>query len=362
MTTSATVSPIDLVARVRRDAERNVLRLRNGLKHLAGVGRPQLTQTPKETVWSGEKVEVWHYPSDRRTFRTPLLLVHSLVSRSYVFDLVPGNSFVEAMINSGFDVYLIDWGVPDELESGNTLETYTDGYLPRIIRDIRAQAGAPDVNVFAYCFGAVLTLLSMAGNSDLPVRSLAVMATPVDQRHMGPMSSMIQDGRVDPRDLLDNTGNVPADVMRNSFRVLQPTADVTSYVNLWQNLWQDDFVAAHQVMTQWGNDHIPFPGAAFCQMGELLARQNLLATGHVPMGGRTVDLADITVPFLNIIGDKDHIVPPDAVGSLSELVGSTEVEELRLPSGHVGLIAGRTAHKRNVPAMADWIARHSEPV
>ena len=63
------LSPGEVVARVRRDAERNVLRVRNGLKHAAGVGRPQLTQTPKETVWSAEKVELWHYPSDRVRFR-----------------------------------------------------------------------------------------------------------------------------------------------------------------------------------------------------------------------------------------------------------------------------------------------------
>lgn len=354
------LSPAEVVGRVRRDAERNVLRVRNGLKHLAGVGRPELTQTPKETVWSGEKVELWRYTSPTPRYRTPLLFVHSLVSRSYVFDLVPGNSFVEAMVGRGFDVYLVDWGVPDEMESGNTLETYTDGYLPTIITEVQRLSGAPDVNVFGYCFGGVLSVLSVAGNPSMPVRSLAVMATPTDMSHMGPMTSMIQEGRVEPEDMLDATGNVPADVMRNSFRVLAPLGDVTGYVNLWQNLWKDDFVAAHQVMTQWSNDHIPFPGAAFCQMGELMSRQNLLATGTIPLGGRTVDLADITVPFLNVIGDKDHIVPPEAVGPLSSLVGSQDVTELRLPAGHVGLIVGRTAHRTHIPAMADWIAGQAQ--
>ena len=359
---AVTLDPGDLVTRVRRDAERNVLRVRNGLKHLAGVGRPELTQTPKETVWASEKVELWRYPSDRRTIRTPLLFVHSLVSRSYVFDLVPGNSVVETMVDRGFDVFLVDWGVPDELEAGNTLETYTDGYLPTITREVAAISGSPDVNVFGYCFGGLLSLLALAGNPKMPVRSLAVMATPVDFRHMGPMTAMMQEGRVEPADLLDATGNVPADVMLNSFRVLQPLADVTGYVNLWQHLWNDDFVAAHQVMTQWSRDHIPFPGAAFVQTGELFARQNLLATGRVPLGGRTVDLADISVPFLNIIGEKDHIVPPEATDVLAGLVGSTDVEELRLPAGHVGLVVGRTAHRRNVPAMADWLERHAEPL
>ena len=356
------LTPNELVGRVRRDAERNVLRVRNGLKHLAGVGRPALTQTPKQTVWSAEKVELWHYPSDRVRYRTPLLFVHSLVSRSYVFDLVPGNSMIETMLEQGFDVYLIDWGEPDELESGNTLETYSDGYLPTVIEEIADRSGAPDVNVFGYCFGGVLSLLALAGNPHLPVRSLAVMATPVDMGHMGPMSTMLKEGRVEPEDLLDATGNVPAEVMYNSFRVLKPMSDVTGYVNLWQHLWNDDFVAAHQVMTQWSRDHIPFPGAAFCQTAELLTRQNLLATGKVPLGGRTIDLADITVPFLSIVGEKDHIVPPDAVGPLIDLVGSTEVEELRLPAGHVGLMVGRTAQRQHIPAMAAWIARHAEPI
>ena len=124
------------------------------------------------------------------------------------------------------------------------------------------------------------------------------------------MTSIMQDGRVDPETLLDATGNVPADVMLNSFRMLTPLADVTGYVNLWQHLWNDEFVAAHQVMTQWGRDHIPFPGAAFLQMADLMNRQNLLLTGTIPLGGRDIHLADITVPFLNIIGEKDHIVPP----------------------------------------------------
>ncbi len=354
------LAPEDLVARIRRDTERSLLRVRNGLKHVAGVGAPELGRTPKETVWQSEKVQLWRYHSDRRTIATPLVFVHSLVSRSYVFDLVPGNSFVETMRDRGFDVFLIDWGVPDELEAANRLETYTDGYLPEIVRAITSITGQPDVNGFGYCFGGVLSLLSVAGNPDLPVRGLAVQAVPVDYRHMGPMASMLQEGRVEAADLIDATGNVPAEVMLNSFRVLKPTGDLTGYVNLWQNLWNDDFVAAHQTMTQWARDHIPFPGAAFEQTAQLFARENRLASGRVSLNGRTIDLADITVPFLNILGEKDHIVPPEATGDLPSLVGSTDVEELRLPAGHVGLIVGRTAQRSYIPAMADWLERHSE--
>jgi polyhydroxyalkanoate synthase len=357
-----TLAPDELVARIRRDTERSLLRVRNGLKHLAGVGAPELARTPRDTVWESDKVQLWRYHSDRRRIATPLVFVHSLVSRSYVFDLVPGNSFVETMRDRGFDVFLIDWGVPDELDAGNRLETYTDGYLPEIVDTVVTMTGQPDVNVFGYCFGGVLSLLSVAGNPDMPVRSLAVQAVPIDFRHMGPTASMLQEGRVEAADLIDATGNVPADVMLNSFRVLKPTGDVTGYVNLWQNLWNDDFVAAHQTMTHWARDHIPFPGAAFEQTAQLFARENRLAAGQIPLNGRVVDLADITVPSLNILGEKDHIVPPEATGDLTTLVGSEDVEELRLPAGHVGLIVGRTAQRSYIPQMADWLERHSQPL
>jgi polyhydroxyalkanoate synthase len=286
--------------------------------------------------------------------------VHSLVSRSYVFDLNPGNSFVEFMLGRGFDVFLVNWGEPDEMEASNDLSTYTDDLLPTLVREVCDVSGSDAVTLFGYCFGGVLSLLYMAGNTDEPVTSMAVMATPIDFTAMRSMNAMLQDGHIEPEDLFDGTGNVPADVMRNSFRILQPTADVTSYVNLWQNLWNDDFVAAHQAMTGWGNDHIPFPGPAFVETANVLSRENRLATGVVPIGGRDVRLADITVPFLSILGEKDHIVPEAAASGLCDLVGSDDKRELRLPAGHVGLIVGRAAHQRNLPAMADWLEAHSD--
>ena len=354
-------TPAALVARVQRDAWRSARRVRNGVRYLTGIGRAPVGGTPKDTVWTEGKVQLWRYRSDRRSVQTPLLFVHSLVSRSYVFDLAPGNSVVETMLDRGFDVFLIDWGVPDELEASNTLETYVDGHLPVIVRAVTEVSGSRDVNVFGYCFGGVLSLLYVAGHPHDPVRSLAVMATPVDFAEMGPMSSMLRGGHIDPADLLDDTGNLPADVVLSSFRILQPTADVSAYVNLWQHLWDDDYVLAHDVMTRWGTDHIPFPGTCFLQVAELLTRSNLLATGRVPLGGRVVDLADITVPFLSIVAERDHIVPPGSVAPLTALVGSSDVQEMRLPSGHVGVVIGRAAERSNLPAMASWLLHTSDP-
>ncbi|CAA9443693.1 MAG: Polyhydroxyalkanoic acid synthase [uncultured Rubrobacteraceae bacterium] len=42
-----------------------------------------------------------------------MVLVYALILRPYIMDPVPGNSFVEYLFDEGFDVYLLDWGVPD---------------------------------------------------------------------------------------------------------------------------------------------------------------------------------------------------------------------------------------------------------
>jgi polyhydroxyalkanoate synthase len=354
------MGPEQLVARLRRDVERSVLRTRNGLRLMTGVGKPVTGASPRDTVWSAEKVHLYRYRSEDRRWTTPLLFVHSLVSKTYVFDLAPGNSFVEAMLRRGHDVYLLDWGTPDELEAGNTLETYSDDYIPAAVREALRASGADDVNVFGYCFGGILSLLYAAGHTDDPVRSLSVMATPIDFSEMGALASAIRDGHVDAEDLLDDTGNVPADVIAQSFRMIDPMSAVTEYVDLWQHMWNDDYLKSYRTVIAWAKDQIPFPGAAFVQMQNELVRPNVLATGRVPLHGSEVDFADITVPFNNIIGEKDTIVPPAATIPLTAIVGDGGGTETRLQAGHVGLVVGRTAHRNHIPAMASWIETQLE--
>src|ERR671938_1790916 len=201
---SALRAPGDLLARVRRDVERNALRARNGVKLVARLDRPQLGLTPKDVVWGRDRCELWRYRSDAVTRSPPLLMVFSLVSRSYVLDLRPGNSFVEHLLAAGFDVSLLDWGVPDERDAENTLEDYVDGYIPDAVERLCEETGGDEVNLLGYCFGGVLTLLYAAHHPDAPLRSLTTMATPVDFEQWGVFAELAREGRLDVDSLLDD--------------------------------------------------------------------------------------------------------------------------------------------------------------
>ena len=183
-------SPAEVLARVRADVERQALRTRNGLKYVAGIGRPQVGQTPKDVIWKRDKAELWRYHSDRRQWRPPVLIIYSLVSRSYVLDLAPGNTFVGRLLDAGLDVFLIDWGVADERDADNTLETYVDYYLPQAIEALLAETGSDGLTVLGYCAGGDLALLLTARHPELPIRNLIGVGTPVDFSEMGMFSRL----------------------------------------------------------------------------------------------------------------------------------------------------------------------------
>jgi polyhydroxyalkanoate synthase subunit PhaC len=161
-----TLNPVDLVSRINRDVERSVLRARNGVRYVRGTHRPKVGATPKEVVWRRGKAELWRYRNGTVRYGPPVLIVHSLVSRSYILDLRPGNSLIEYLTNAGLDVFLLDWGVPDELDADNDLARYVDWHLPRAVAAVQRETGSEEATLAGYCLGGVLAALYAAGHED----------------------------------------------------------------------------------------------------------------------------------------------------------------------------------------------------
>lgn len=349
-----------VVGRVRREVERNALRARNGIKVATGYDAVPVGATPKDTVWTEDRCSLWRYRNDEVRYSPPLFICFSLISRSYILDLHTGNSFVEHLRDAGLDVFLLDFGVTEERDAQNTLEDYVDGYLPTAMRKALEISGAEELNVLGYCFGGDLTLLTLARHPELPVRSLTTIATPTDFTKMGLMTDVVRPGNLDVDELIDDSGNVPPNVIRQAFRVLKPTADLGKYANLLQNLESDSYLVAHRTMTQWTEDHIPFPGEAARQTVEQFVRKNGFMTDDITLGGEPVHLSDITCPFLNVVAERDHIVPVEAAAPLIDLVGSEDKDELRLQAGHIGLAVGKSAAKVTIPTIVEFLQKRSE--
>lgn len=353
------------VGTLRTELERTTGRVRNGVRLATGqITSPPKAVTPHDVVWRSGRARLLHYRNENVRYATPLLLIYSLANRAYVYDLAPGNSFVERLRDEGVDVYLLDWGVPDERDATNTLHTYAVEGIGSAIRAVARESGHHEVNLYGYCLGGLLAMLGCAARPDWPVRSLMTAAVPFDMSKMFPgPTGMIRDGAVNVEDFIDETGNVPGSLVEQSFTTLSPLNTVSKYANLIEGLWSEEFLQAHQLMTGWGEDHVPMAGATMREIAEKFVVSDTFATqGTIEIGGRQVRLSDITVPYRSFVATGDYIVPPEASANAPKLVGSADSAEVRVPGGHIGLMVGRQAHKRSVPMLIDFIKHSSEQV
>ena len=322
--------------------DRNTRRTVNGLRLLSGLDRPRTGCTPHLAVWREDRPSLRRYRVGADSGRPPVLLVPSLINRSHIWDLRPGDSFVEGLLSRGYDVFLIDWGTADERDSDNTMSTYVDHYLPAAYAAATRAAGSPPA-ILAHCFGGVIATLWAATVPEQPP-ALVALGVPTNWAEMGPLARVTQQGRLDPEDVLDDTGNVPPATMLRAFQMLRPLGDDRRTA---QAIW---------ALTDWAHDHVPFPGAAFVEMIRRLSRDNALYTGEVLLGDRPRELKSITCPFLNVYGTHDHVTPPDSVSPLAGLVGSARADTLALKAGHIGLLVGGSARKQTLPAVTGWLA------
>jgi polyhydroxyalkanoate synthase len=322
--------------------------------------------TPKELVWTLNKARLYRYkptrpPKERRP--VPLLLVYALINKPFIFDLAPGRSFVEFMVDQGFDMYLLDWGAPGPEDQEITFDDYVTEYLVRAVRKVVRVSGADEISMLGYCLGATLTTIYAGLYPDAPVRNLILLTAPIDFSNPpeGSMAMWLEEERLDVDRIIGTFGNVPGELIRFWAKLLKPAENfVGAYVNVWKNLDDEKAVHGWQVINRWVEDVIPFAGSAFRQFVLDYVRGNELIRGEHEVNGQRVELSNIRAPLLNLVAEYDHIVAQSQAESIMELVSSEDKELRVIPSTHVGIMASGRARSKLWPELVEWLAPRSD--
>lgn len=325
-------------------------------------------QTPKQAVWRLNKATLYRYtpvkPAEER-HRTPLLLIFALMNKSSILDLRPGSSFVEYMLNKGYDLYLLDWGAPGPEDAHQDLGDYVLEYIPRAIRKMKQVSGSETFNLLGWCIGAMLSTLyaSLRGQQE-GLRSLILLTAPLDFTDTDQISlaRMTEERYFDVDRLLNAFGgNMPAGMIDYGAKMLKPVENfVGGYMRLFDNLDNTKVVDSWHAMNTWVNDPIPLAGGAYRQFIVDFYRGNKLMNGTMAVRGEKVDLRELKASLLNVIAMDDHITPPCQSARLMEKVGSADKLELKVPGGHIGVMAGSGASKGTWPKVESWIAARSD--
>jgi polyhydroxyalkanoate synthase subunit PhaC len=334
---------------------RNLRRSAKAMELLTNPAEPELGLSPKTLVYRRNKARLYRYDGPR-TRRVPVLFVPNLgISRPTIFDLQPGASFVEYMVREGYDFFLLDWGVYGEEDNGLTVDDCVTGLLPRVARKVLEASGAGSLAIIGYCMGAPLSASYLAVSPDLPVRGFVNMAGPIDFAKAGLFATWLDKRFYDVDRVVDAMGAIPADWVRTGFKLLRPTMDVSTALNLWWNLDNERYVEGYRALSRWANEYVPFPGEFFRQWVKEFYQENRLVSGQLRLGGQVVDLGRIRCPVFAVAGAEDYIAPAACVRALLEHVGAADKTYLELPGGHISLIAGRGAAVHCWPRVAEWL-------
>lgn len=334
-----------------------------GMRIILEGARAETGQTPKEVIWTRNKATLYHYePAVEKRYRIPLLMVYALINRPYVLDLMPGNSFVEFLVGQGFDVYMLDWGIPGDEDKDLSFEHYVLDYIPRAVAKVLRASHANELSLLGYCMGGTMTAMYAALRPEA-LKNLILLTAPIDftPSNIGLYGLWTSDKYLDPDRVADAFGNIPGDFIDTGNRMLKPITNyVGTYVTMWDRIMQDKSMDTWLAMNKWVNDGIPFPGAAFRQWIREFYQQNKLVKGEICLRGRRVDLANITCSVLNIAGKKDHICTLSQAEATMRLVSSEDKEFFVLDAGHVGLLTGSDAKKHLWPKVREWLSARSQ--
>jgi polyhydroxyalkanoate synthase len=218
---------------------------------------------------------------------------------------------------------MLDWTAPKPEEKSLRMEDYVLDFIPDCIRRVQQDSGEHDVNVIGYCFGGVLSLLYGSIFNDGPMKNLICFTTPIDFREMKLFSNFSDRRYFDVDRLVDSVGNVPPEMILSSFEMLRPASRAASQVQLWENIWNDEYVKAYRMMDRWGTGHLAAGRRVLSRhyQGPDVGQQAVQRhhVGRRPRG----DISKIKVPILHAVAEHDHIVPYDAAKHLIAKVGST---------------------------------------
>ena len=332
-----------------------------GLENMAKINDAdiQIGTAPKTEVYREDKLVLYRYePVVKKLIAPPLLISYALVNRPYMVDLQENRSLVRNLLNLGVDVYLIDWGYPGPTERWLTLDDYINGYIDNCVDAICAAHNVEQINLLGICQGGTFSLCYTALHPE-KIKNLITMVTPVDFHVAGTAGCGLLNTWVrgmDPDAMVQTFGNIPGDYMNFGYLMLRPFAlNVGKYMDLPDIAGDEDKLLNFLRMEKWIFDSPDQAGEAWRQFIKDFYQGNKLLQGTVDIGGRQVDLANLTMPVLNLFAEQDHLVPPASSLALGEHVGTKDYTVRSFPTGHIGMYVSGKVQKDLPPLIAEWL-------
>jgi polyhydroxyalkanoate synthase len=260
-------------------------------------------------------------------------------------------------LDQGINVYLIDWKSPGKFDKFTTIDDYVNLFIYECVELVKNIENIDKVSLQGYCMGATMSLIYTSLHQK-NVKNLITIAPVVDtEKDKTVIKNMAQHMDIDK--VLSHYENFPYELLYSCYASLKPFKQgVSKYLNLFENLKDENFIQNFLRVEKWLYDTPPIAGETFRQWIKDIYQKNLFSKNKLVIGENRINLANVKVPLLNLVADQDHLVSPECSVSLNSLVSSTDTNLMRFSTGHVGLIASGYSQNVVLPKVGNWIKIH----
>jgi len=333
---------------------------RRGLSDTYPIEDDPPSYTPYTVVYEGGKVRLRQYRARGARRATPLLLCFAPIKRPYILDLMAGRSVVEALINDGLELYMIDWIPPTRADSWRGFDAYVNQDLANAVRAVQERENVAQISLLGYCFGAMLSVIYTALHPE-NIKNFIGLTLPLDMsvREI-PMNNLMDHMSDETIEMITRIyGNCPAWLVKAGFTSMAPIHHaLDKHVMLYRNRDNKAYVEMFDLFERCMSNDVPIAGQIFRELTTQLFKKNLLAKSEFVVGGRKVELNNITCPVLNVVAEMDDVVAPRASLPFIDLIASNDKANLVFPTGHMGAAVSSGAQKKLWPQVAAWLGNH----
>ena len=321
------------------------------------IDEVEIATSAKTAVYNEDKLKLYRYDRETPpTYKTPVLIVYALVNTYKMLDIQPDRSYIQNLLTAGLDVYLIDWGNPTKVDKYLNIDDYVNGYINNCVDFIRKKNRVEKINILSICQGGTLSVIysSLYPNK---VKNLVTHVTPVDfSTNDGLLFRWSRDMDFD-KVVEGFDGLIPGEFLNQGFELLKPMMKLQKQQTLTGALGDKDKLVNFLRMEKWISESPDQAGECFKEFMQELYQENKLIKGELEVGGKKVNLKNLTSNLLNIYATEDHLVPPAATIPLNDYVGSKDKELYSFKGGHIGVFVGSKSQKELAPAVTQWLKK-----
>lgn len=314
-----------------------------------------LESTPYDVAYEEDKVRLLHFkPLAEKQIKTPLIISYAIINRYHILDIQPKKSWVRKILESGIDTYMIDWGNPSNIDKYLDFDDYVNSYMDSCVEFVKKETGADSVSMQGYCTGGTIATI-YATMYPRKIKNLIATAPVIDGWKDTTVVSNVAK-HIDVDKLVEVIGNMPPEFMYYCFSILKPFEQgIEKYYRFFKNIHDKEFVDSFLRVEKWLSETPPIPGELFKQWIKDIYQENLLIQNKMFVGGKQVDLKNITMPIFIQTAVGDHLVSPECSMPLYYAVGSQDKTLRVYPTGHVGMIASSFSQKQILPELIQWL-------